>query len=228
MPRRALSIFSYSRRRVDGSVQSILAARTWLEYSWGVCGFSSGDDASGAAAGVFAVVGRGSVGRLLENFARSSACMPERTSSRRSENVCSDWSACLGLATEVGAGGGGQVVLLLRCLRTGPMVWLAVGGLIRNEERRDEAADASGPVVTRLDDGRVDAGARGSRLEEDAEETCEVGAVDPCVAEAGCEVVARVDVCVMVVLWSILPAGGRVTGSGFAGDFSSLRLPKAF
>ena len=129
---------------------------------------------------------------------------------------------------EVCAGGGGQVVLLRRCPRTGPIVWLAVGGLIRNEERRDEAADASGPVVTRLDDGRVDAGARGSRFEEDAEETCEVGAVDPCVAEAGREVVARVDVCVMVVLWSILPAGGRVTGSGFAGDFSSLRLPKAF
>ena len=34
-----------------------------------------------------AVVGRDSVGRLLDFFRRSSACMPEKTSSRRSENA---------------------------------------------------------------------------------------------------------------------------------------------
>lgn len=112
---------------------------------------------------------------------------------------------------DVGASGG-QVVLLLRCLRTGPTDWLAAGGLMRNEERLEEAADASGPVITRLDGGRVDdAGARASRFEEEAEGTCEVGAVEPCVADARCEVVGRVEVCVMVVLWSILPGGGRAT-----------------
>ena len=122
-----------------------------------------------------------------------------------------------------------QVVLVRRWPRARPVVWLAVGGLRRNEERREEAADGSGPVVARLDDGRVDVGARVSRLEEETDETCDVGAVELCVMEAPCEVVGRLDVWVMVVLCSMLPGGGRATGSsGCFGNFSSLRFPRAF
>lgn len=43
-------------------------------------------------------------------------------------------------------------MLIRRWPRARPMVWLAAGGPSRNEERLDEAADASAPVVTRLDE----------------------------------------------------------------------------
>ena len=103
-----------------------------------------------AAVVLFAVFGRGSVGRLLDSFCRSSACMPERTSSRREENVWRDWRACFGLGMEVGACGG-QVVLLLRWPRRAERLEDEVDGTCEVAAVELCVVEARCEVVGRLD-----------------------------------------------------------------------------
>ena len=63
-----------------------------------------------------AVVGCGSVGKLLDVRRRCSARMPAKTSFWRSEKARTDWTACLPSRATITVG---QVVLFLRCCRAG-------------------------------------------------------------------------------------------------------------
>lgn len=100
----------------------------------------------------------------------------------------------------------GQVVFVARRWRrrcwAGRM--LAAGwSSLKEEERREEGEDdAVGPVAPCADEevvGRVDVGARASRLEEEVEGNCEVGAVELRRVEGLYDdVVGREDVCIVV------------------------------
>lgn len=89
----------------------MLAAGTWLLYSGArSCELGVALLLLFAVVLAAAVVGCGSVGRLLE-VRRASACMAVKTSARRSENARRDCSACLPSGWMVGEG---QVLLFRR------------------------------------------------------------------------------------------------------------------
>lgn len=103
----------------------------------------------------------------------------------------------------------GQVVFVARWWRrrcwAGRVVPAAGWLSLKEEERREEGDDdAVGPVAPCADEeveGRVDVCARASRLEEEVEGNCEVGAVELRRVEGRCDdVVGREDVFIVVEL----------------------------
>ena len=79
--------------------------------------------------------------------------------------------------------------------------WLSLKEEERREEGDDDAAGPGAPCADEEVEGRVDVGARASRLEEEVEGNCEVGAVELRRVEGLCDdVVGREDVCIVVEL----------------------------
>ena len=119
--------------------------------------------------------------------------------------------------------GGGQELLFLRW-KGGVAVILREGFL----EVPGEAAVLLLLFLAEEMDGRVGFWTWVERLEDEAEETRDVGAVDVRLVEGRCDVVGREEVCTVVRLWRRLLRGGNEIGAGFSGETCSLRFPRAF
>ncbi|KAM0800767.1 hypothetical protein BDR22DRAFT_850455 [Usnea florida] len=198
-PRRARSIFSYSRRRVEGSVQSMVVAGMWFAYEGG----------GGVLGWGFVCAGGGKVGRLVERS--GCGCGDERavkTSRWREEKARTDWRRWRPFGTVVRVG---HVVGLLGRVRRLGRGWAAGCGL-------GSRVGWLGFVVTRWEDeveGWSDGAVRFSCLEDEAEGTWVVGAVElrlveglvEALVEGPWEVVGGEVDCTAVTLWFRLPLG---------------------